>query len=167
MCCKAERGWRTYIRRSDGSRSSTRLYRTWSSIFSRLRNKNNPRYHRYGGRGLKICPAWESYSVFRIWAISTGYRKGLSLDRIDNNDGYHPKNCQWVTVAENSRKARTVDNPLLGEKNPNSMLNDDLVREIRADRASGKTLNQVANKYGIGISHVSQICLKQRWRHVL
>ena len=80
---------------------------------------NNPKhrdYHRYGGRGIRVCEEWENNTgTFIEWALSHGYRDDLTLDRIDNDGDYCPENCQWITAAENSRK-RKIDNRKHREK---------------------------------------------------
>ena len=47
---------------------------------------------------------WESFGVpYRIQA--NGYSEKMSIDRIDNQKGYSPDNCRWVTmtVQQNNR----------------------------------------------------------------
>lgn len=85
----------------------TKLYRVWLGIRDRCKNPRNISYERYGAKGVTLCEEWEDFSVFRNWAESNGYRKGLSIDRIDNNIGYRADNCRWVdtyTQANNTRK---------------------------------------------------------------
>lgn len=74
----------------------------WSSMIARCYNKNDQRYNTYGLRGIFVCDEWRNdFLEFYNWAIENGWRKGLQIDRIDNEDGYHPLNCQFITIKEN------------------------------------------------------------------
>lgn len=55
-----------------------------------------------------MCQEWkDNYVSFRNWAISNGYKIGLSLDRIDNNGNYCPQNCRWVdSIIQNNNFSR-------------------------------------------------------------
>ena len=76
----------------------TRLYNIWKLIKSRCLNPNNRRFDRYGGRGITLCEEWMRYPPFRDWAIENGYDGELSIDRINNDDGYYPHNCRWANM---------------------------------------------------------------------
>lgn len=78
------------------------LYHVWAGMRARCNYKKHKSYHRYGGRGITVCDEWKSYVAFKEWAIAAGYNKSLTLDRTDNNKGYSPDNCRWVTMKENS-----------------------------------------------------------------
>lgn len=59
-------------------------------------------YPRYGARGITVCDEWrKDCKNFYKWAKENGYDKGLQIDRIDNDKGYSPDNCRWVSPREN------------------------------------------------------------------
>jgi hypothetical protein len=81
------------------NKTNTKLYYIWSNIKQRCYNKNSAKYKNYGMRAVKVCEEWlNDFELFYIWSIDNGYEQGLSLDRIDVNGNYEPKNCRWVTM---------------------------------------------------------------------
>lgn len=86
-----------------------RLYNIWTCMKMRCLNKNNPRYHRYGGRGIRVADCWlHDYQSFKKWALSNGYGEGMSIERIDNDGNYCPENCKWIPQSQQS-KNRTMN----------------------------------------------------------
>jgi len=83
------------------------LYPVWNDMRKRCKNKNAKRYKDYGGRGIKICEEWgKTPELFIKWAEQNGYKEGLTIDRIDNNSDYCPKNCTFSTMAEQNNNKR-------------------------------------------------------------
>ena len=84
------------------------LYRRYYHMKDRCGNPNDKRYHRYGGRGIKVCDEWlQDYNKFESWALENGYKPGLAIDRIDNDGDYSPENCRFITPAENNQNRCT------------------------------------------------------------
>lgn len=85
----------------------TRLYSIWRNMKERCYKPYAPKYPLYGGRGITVCDEWlHNFSAFRDWALSNGYQNDLTLDRIDNDEGYNPDNCRWATFSEQNRNRR-------------------------------------------------------------
>ncbi len=95
--------------------SASRLYNTWEGMKSRCYYPKNQRFARYGGRGITVCEEWHnSFEAFRDWALSSGYRDDLTIDRIDVNGNYEPANCRWATNDE--QMSNTSRNTILSYK---------------------------------------------------
>lgn len=85
-------------------------YTIWNSMKTRCLNSKNKAYKNYGGRGITICKRWiNSFINFRQ---DMGLRPGpeYSLDRIDNDENYCPKNCRWATRKEQANNTRRNKN---------------------------------------------------------
>lgn len=77
------------------------------SMYCRCYYPSTNGYERYGGRGIKMCEEWiNNPNSFYQWSINNGYKKGLTIDRIDNDKDYEPSNCRWVTkeIQDNNRR---------------------------------------------------------------
>jgi len=86
-------------------RGQASIYKIWSNIKQRCHNPQNPRYKDYGGRGVTMCKRWRDN--FEAFLLDVGDRPDdLTIDRIDNNRGYTPKNVRWVSRADNNRNSR-------------------------------------------------------------
>lgn len=83
-------------------------YGSYISMMKRCYYKPAANYYLYGGRGIKVCEEWHDITKFEEWVEKSGYRKGLSIDRINPNGDYTPENCRWVTPKEQANNRRNT-----------------------------------------------------------
>lgn len=102
-------GCRSIESRYSHGYAKNEFYHTWWSMMQRCYNKAHHNYPRYGARGITVCQEWQTPEGFIEWALSTARKKSpeLTLDRIDNNLGYSPDNCRWVSMKTQSNNRRT------------------------------------------------------------
>jgi len=127
------------------------LYSRWRLIVRRCCDPSHKNYQRYGARGINVCDEWKEFERFYEWAIFNGYKTGLQIDRINNEQGYGPENCHWTTSRANNRNRR------------NNKLDVDKVSEIRKLLAEGKSGPVIAAQFGVHHSLIYRIKLNQQW----
>lgn len=72
----------------------------------RCNNPRNAQYKDYGGRGILVCPEWDDFAVFYS-DMGPRPSSDLTLERLNNEQGYCKENCVWATreaQANNSRR---------------------------------------------------------------
>lgn len=84
------------------------LYHVLNAMHQRCENPKNRDFQWYGAKGVTVCEEWglSNYPTFKAWAMSTGYRPGLTIDRKDPAGHYSPDNCRWITIQEQQRNRR-------------------------------------------------------------
>ena len=88
---------------------NTNLYKTLVSIKGRCYNEKDPSFKNYGGRGISVCEEWKNNFInFYNWCMDNGYKKGLTIDRIDVNGNYEPNNCRFVDRFIQNRNTRKI-----------------------------------------------------------
>lgn len=83
-----------------------REYAAWIQMKQRCSNPNAKGWHNYGGRGICVCKVWRQ--SFRTFLIDMGTKPSPhhSIDRINNDGDYEPKNCRWATYKQQHRNRR-------------------------------------------------------------
>lgn len=131
------------------------LYKLLIYMKNRCYSPNNTRYKNYGGRGIKICKEWlDSPKAFVNWALANGYKKGLQIDRADNDGDYEPSNCRFVINAVNNQNRGDLK------------LNWDLVHEIRNAKLLIPELSsrEIARAYGVSHNQILAIWHNKSWK---
>ena len=91
-------------------------HKTWYEVYhsmmqrcGHLEGASERQLNDYRDRGITVCELWRnSPMAFGDWLLTHGWRKGLQIDRTDNNQGYSPENCRVVTPKENANNRRNT-----------------------------------------------------------
>jgi hypothetical protein len=80
----------------------------------RCRLPTHQAWKNYGARGVTVCAEWDvSFEAF--WRdMGPTYQSGLTIERVNNDDGYSAANCIWATYktqARNTRRSRRIATP--------------------------------------------------------
>lgn len=78
--------------------SKSKIFKVWTAMLGRCENEKNPRYHRYGGRGISVSKSWHKFENFYLDMGNAP--AGKSIDRINNEGNYCIRNCRWATPRE-------------------------------------------------------------------
>ena len=110
--CGRKSGAKSIVTHGEGAkRNQTPEYKTWAGMKRRCEIPSDIGYHRYGGRGIKVCERWQDYSNF----LADMGRKPTpkhTIEREDGNGAYEPRNCSWAdrtAQARNTRSNRIVE----------------------------------------------------------
>ena len=100
--------------------TGTRIYLIWQAMLNRCRNSNVAGYGYYGGRGVKVCDRWLTFENFL--ADMGDVSVGRTIERINNDGDYEPRNVRWATYRDQSRNKS--NNRLLSFKGQTKILAD-------------------------------------------
>jgi hypothetical protein len=82
----------------------SRTYQSWYAMLQRCTNPNTHEWMSYGGRGIKVCKRWRTFDNFL--ADMKSRPRSKTLDRINNNGNYTPRNCRWATRSQQDSNKR-------------------------------------------------------------
>ena len=133
------------------AKNNKRVHETWTNMKTRCTNPKYKKAHRYSKRGITICKEWYNFKKFLNWAMMNGYGDSLQIDRIDNNKGYSPDNCRFVTPAENARNKEC------------NVVNPEIVVKIRNMCGGGMPQKKIAETFNICRESVSLIVSNKQW----
>lgn len=80
-------------------------YLAWTCLKRRCIDHRRPDFKNYGGRGITVCKRWMKFDNF---FADMGKRPSPkhSIDRINTNAGYSPRNCRWATAKQQATNRR-------------------------------------------------------------
>lgn len=89
--------------------SKSSVSTAWYNMVDRCNNPQNRMWHRYGGRGIGVCAGWSTFRPFALSSLGRNYRKGLQIDRIDNDGGYWCGECDECRGRDRPANCRLAD----------------------------------------------------------
>lgn len=118
----------------------------------RCLNETDAAFGDYGGRGIRICDRWMSFENF--YADMGDCPSGYSIERIDVNGNYEPKNCTWIPRNKQPRNTRAT------------RFNEAEILSIRYRLRNGVSTSVLAKEYGTTGGHIRQIRANEIWKGI-
>lgn len=124
--------------------SKTPTYVSWQAMINRCFNPTHPKYHLYGGRGIKPCEFFRASPLNLLLVLKERPEGRFTLDRINSDRGYTCGQCaeclakglalnvKWATYKEQNRNRKSVimiGDISLAELSERAQVNHDTVYE--------------------------------------
>ncbi len=133
--------------------AGTTSHTAWLNMRQRCTNPNHMLFKHYGNRGIRVCQEWlDSYKPFM--SDMGEQPEGMTLERVDNNQGYFPWNCKWDTQQEQSQNTRRIK------------LSRDSVQVIRLCHKLGVEISVLAGEFNIESSGVRLVLDGKTWSNI-
>lgn len=98
---------KSYVKHGESSCGKvTKEYGAWRKMRGRCYNPNDPKFSRYGGRGIRVCDRWLKFANF-LCDMGRAPSAKYSINRKDNDGNYEPRNCEWSTDKQQSNNRST------------------------------------------------------------
>lgn len=95
------------------AKDNRETYFVWRDMRRRCYNEKCKSFLYYGGRGITVCEEWKN--DFDAFFLDMGRKpEGLTIERVNNDQGYNPSNCIWATYSEQNYNKRD-SRKMLGE----------------------------------------------------
>lgn len=104
--CGCQHWEETSTRLTTHGMTKSKIFAVWRSMRGRCRTPSDLGYKNYGGRGIKICERWNVFENF-LADMGPTYDQSLTIERVDNDGDYTPKNCIWIPKSRQSRNRRS------------------------------------------------------------
>ena len=100
--------YRTEVHTTHGLCNSGLYYQTWAAMIQRCTNQKHQAYKDYGARGITVCSRWMGPEGYLCFLADMGFKKSpdLTLERVNNDEGYSSENCCWATRKQQTANRR-------------------------------------------------------------
>ena len=147
MCRKTRSGNR------HGMAGCSTTYQAWANMRQRCTNPNHMLFKYYGNRGIRVHQEWlDSYKVFM--SDMGEQPEGMTLERLDNSQGYFPWNCVWATQQDQAQNTRRTK------------LSRDIVQTIRVSYKLGVSLSVLAREFDTNPSAIKSALNRDTWSNI-
>jgi len=94
--------------------SKHKLYPTWDGMKKRCLDKNHSSYESYRKLNIKISEQLMNFENYKnyVESLPNAYKKGFTVDRIDNSKGYEVGNLRWA-----DKSTQSINQRLLNSRN--------------------------------------------------